>query len=501
MTSALGQNAPERSLALDTRVMDSVPCTGAGRPIKSSSSASTDGPYTSTGARLRGRPRKTEAVKAETKARYAEAKRRTRRENAGLRAQEAEAKRQRRMWTRNSGQGRSRQCGVYVRKMRTEGPRKRQTNASNDKQTQRLNDADLRAREHEVNRQHRQEQPELRARGAEAMRQRRQEVPGLRAREAEIKRQHRQDNPELRALQVDARRQHRQQHPALSARAADMKRQYREKDPEFGVREAEARRQQRQDHPEIRAREAEAKRLRRRAQAEQRARERLSQHMRRLLYSASGQFAIRGPIVNVPINVNTTVQMLPRDVEGDQALYVHKKRRMIYKSVYIPGMVKKADLLPWLAFLEKSTLYRYYGIQISREKADKVCDNLPGPSDENAERVDCPEEEHNPIEAALAMLLSQQTLVIVDSNVLVMAPGEGMTPVRIVYDEHAEELSFPQTYLGEPRNINPGSKTSVFTMASSECRRTHRRGAVLPRALCGSQSDAYTSCAVGERLL
>ncbi|XP_037505577.1 uncharacterized protein LOC119381899 [Rhipicephalus sanguineus] len=140
-------------------------------------------------------------------------------------------------------------------------------------------------------------------------------------------------------------------------------------------------------------------------------------------------------------------------------------------------MVKKDELRPWLAFLEQSTLYRYYGITISREKMDKVCQNLAEPSNENCEHVDCPEDHNNPMEASLAMSLGQQTLVIDDSNVLVIAPREGVTPLNIAYDEHAEELSFPQIYLGEPRNINPASKPSVYTMASSECRRTDRRGA------------------------
>ncbi|KAH7983719.1 hypothetical protein HPB52_013876 [Rhipicephalus sanguineus] len=193
----------------------------------------------------------------------------------------------------------------------------------------------------------------------------------------------------------------------------------------------------------------------------------------RLLNSDSGQFAIKGPIANVPVNVNTTVQMLPRDDEEDQALFIHIKRRMIYKC----GMVNTDDLRPCLAFLKQSTLYRYYGIRISREQMDKVCENLAEPSNENGEHVDYPEDNDNPMETSSAMSLGQQTLVIDDSNVLVIAPGEGVTPLNIAYDEHAEELSFPQIYLGEPRNINPTSKPSVYTMASSECRRTDRRGA------------------------
>ncbi|KAL3213628.1 hypothetical protein MRX96_007650 [Rhipicephalus microplus] len=74
------------------------------------------------------------------------------------------------------------------------------------------------------------------------------------------------------------------------------------------------------------------------------------------------------------------------------------------------------------------------------------------------------------------MSLGQQTILFHDSNFLLIAPGEGVTPPNIAYDEHAEELSFLQIYLGESRNNNPANKPSVYTMASSECRRKDRRG-------------------------
>ncbi|CAN7946669.1 unnamed protein product, partial [Ixodes hexagonus] len=154
---------------------------------------------------------------------------------------------------------------------------------------------------------------------------------------------------------------------------------------------------------------------------------------------------IKGPIVNVPIDADTTVKMLPRDVEKDQ---VHIKRKLIYKSVYIRGMVNKSELAPWLSFLEKSPLYRFYGIKVSRERVDKLFDSLVEPRDQNTERVEDPEDQHNPVQAALAMSLGEHTLMDDDRNILVMAPGEGRSPLSVVFDEYPEELSFPQIYLG-----------------------------------------------------
>ncbi|XP_065304810.2 uncharacterized protein [Dermacentor albipictus] len=468
--------------------------------------------------------RQRRTVSPELRAREAEIKRQRGDMNPQIRAREAEVRRQQRQGNPDL---RAREAAAK-RQQRQEDPEYRAREAEARRQ-QRQQDAGLRAREAEAKRQQRQEDPEFRAREADARRQQRQENSELRTNEAQARRQQRQDCPEIRAREAEAKRlrrraeaeQRARERLSLHASATNMFHKRFTQNP-FGYSCSVCDRLWHKNDlkplPEAHATlVADAFRTdvsgfevcRTCMQTIRRNRipnysttngyayppkpahlpnidlvsERLVSpripfmQIRRLLYSNSGQFAIRGPIVNVPINVDTTVQMLPRDVEEDQALCVHIKRRMIYKSVYIRGMVKKTELLPWLVFLEKSTLYRYYGIRISREKADKLCDKVVEPSDENAERIDDPVDHHNPMETALAMSLGQQTLIIDDSNVLVVAPGEGITPVSIVYDQHAEELSFPQIYLGEPRNISPDSKPSVYTMASSECRRTDRRGA------------------------
>ncbi|KAH7965749.1 hypothetical protein HPB49_010360 [Dermacentor silvarum] len=90
--------------------------------------------------------------------------------------------------------------------------------------------------------------------------------------------------------------------------------------------------------------------------------------------------------------------------------------------------------------------------------------NKNQPSDD-AELVDHAEDLDNPMEAALAISLGQQTVVVDDRKALVMVPGKGKTPVSIVYGEHAEELAFAQIYFGESRKIKPDCKPSVYAMA------------------------------------
>ncbi|XP_037568189.2 uncharacterized protein LOC119449071 [Dermacentor silvarum] len=62
------------------------------------------------------------------------------------------------------------------------------------------------------------------------------------------------------------------------------------------------------------------------------------------------------------------------------------------------------------------------------------------------------------------------------SHSLHVAPGENRIPIALFLEEYAEELAFPTIYLGVPRKIT-GPCPTPFVKASSEIRRTDRRGA------------------------
>ncbi|EEC07528.1 hypothetical protein IscW_ISCW005579 [Ixodes scapularis] len=65
--------------------------------------------------------------------------------------------------------------------------------------------------------------------------------------------------------------------------------------------------------------------------------------------------------------------------------------------------------------------------------------------------------------------LAQQTLD------LAIVLGENKTPISLLFDEHAEELSFPQIYLGQARKIASAYHTP-FAKATSVIRRSYRHG-------------------------
>ncbi|GBP71338.1 hypothetical protein EVAR_57722_1 [Eumeta japonica] len=129
--------------------------------------------------------------------------------------------------------------------------------------------------------------------------------------------------------------------------------------------------------------------------------------------------------------------------------------------------------------------------------ACKICDRLwfkdrqfldnkhdeefpPNGCNENDKECNCNDLEHIPIDESL--LAQQQTLMWNEDLYLRIGPGENNLPLSLLFDEYAEELSFPSIYLGQFRQFRKGVTVTPFMMATSELRRSDRRG-VTPQHL------------------
>ena len=64
----------------------------------------------------------------------------------------------------------------------------------------------------------------------------------------------------------------------------------------------------------------------------------------RRLRHVHGQYGIYGQVINVPVDVNTMVTKLPRNVEDDHCFYVHIKKKLIHKTNYVQGLVNKRKI-------------------------------------------------------------------------------------------------------------------------------------------------------------
>lgn len=76
----------------------------------------------------------------------------------------------------------------------------------------------------------------------------------------------------------------------------------------------------------------------------------------RRLTRATGQYGIRGQVVNVPIEVPELVLSLPRCVPDDAAIDVNIKRRLMSPATYKRGLVKRSNVFAWLKYLEATEL-------------------------------------------------------------------------------------------------------------------------------------------------
>lgn len=186
----------------------------------------------------------------------------------------------------------------------------------------------------------------------------------------------------------------------------------------------------------------------------------------RRLRHVQGQFGILGQVINVPVSVNTMVNQLPRSIDDDYCINVHIKRKQIYRSSYLTGLINKRNIRLWLKYLLPTPLFQMYDIKVDESffSEDSVDDQVT--IDAMSENILIEE----------SLIAQQYTLLWNDDQYLSIASGEMNVPHNLLFDEHAEELSFPTIYLGQFRNFSKDLNVTPFMMATSELRRSDRRG-------------------------
>ena len=187
----------------------------------------------------------------------------------------------------------------------------------------------------------------------------------------------------------------------------------------------------------------------------------------RRLRHVHGQYGIYGQVINVSVDVNTMVTKLPRNVEDDHCFYVHIKKKLIHKTSYVQGLVNKRKIKEWLTYLVKTPLYVHHNITID----DTFFEGTSSSTDFDINELS----EHIPIEKNL--IAQQQTLLWDENDIFLMAPGQNNIPISLLFDEYAEELSFPTIYGGQFRQYKENVRVTPFMQATSELRRTDLRGA------------------------
>lgn len=95
----------------------------------------------------------------------------------------------------------------------------------------------------------------------------------------------------------------------------------------------------------------------------------------RRLTNGSGQFGIKGQVVNELIDMQETLHNLPREIAYDATIEVRIKRRLLSKPTYKMGLVKKSNMELLVAFLLDTPLYKHYRVSVGRAKLNAIFDH------------------------------------------------------------------------------------------------------------------------------
>ncbi|CAH2098562.1 unnamed protein product [Euphydryas editha] len=201
--------------------------------------------------------------------------------------------------------------------------------------------------------------------------------------------------------------------------------------------------------------------------------------VRRLRHDLS--YGIIGQVINVPVDVQEMVKCLPRQLNEDDVINVNIQRKLAHKSGYISGYMSKSTISAWLTVLQKSPLYHLYEINVDLSRLHTTVPYLDDIQDDPSNRIENISAENTPESEILAS--RQHIMMWNEEDWLNIAPGHQATLLNTIYDLHAEELSFPSIYFGEPRIFNMRVSVTPYMIAKSEIRRRDRRGAIPQKIL------------------
>ncbi|XP_060571280.1 uncharacterized protein LOC132729522 [Ruditapes philippinarum] len=208
-----------------------------------------------------------------------------------------------------------------------------------------------------------------------------------------------------------------------------------------------------------------------------------------------GQVNLKGNIVNVPADVNSTIKSLPRMINENETIMLKLKRKLSYKHHVAFENVrpyKVFEAAKWL--VRNSSLFKNEGIVVNdtwlqqpfeitmlseQENNDEVTSD---DSNNNVDQCESDWIEENFMDRPTGNLDTfLQSLDFREFNqILSVAPGEKSSPIGLFQDYHSEVLSFPTLYCGQARKENSSRFVQVHysDICKWELRNVDRRVAL-----------------------
>ena len=180
-----------------------------------------------------------------------------------------------------------------------------------------------------------------------------------------------------------------------------------------------------------------------------------------------GQFCIKGNVVNVPVDIQPTINSLPRTLNQSGTISVKLKKKLAFKGCDFKENVRPCAVICGLHYLmNKSELYKSSGIQIDENWVNEIKETIASVLHTNGEK----DSEENVEDSDHFSEIDETDLQAGNTDTLldeiedegnpkydteyVFAPGEGQRPLALYSDPDAEYLSFPSIFCGERRPEN-----------------------------------------------
>ena len=198
------------------------------------------------------------------------------------------------------------------------------------------------------------------------------------------------------------------------------------------------------------------------------------------------QHGLHGMVVNVPIDIDKTVNQLPRTFLQSQTIQLQLFRKLSFSKPYLYETIRPNVVLETARYLSDTELFKLEKVVVSEDWVnsvsrtgtdnvnfivnpnDEACDiitdqekqdyvSVPGIEDlfENLEELLKEIDEWDETKDDLPINPgSLDTLLLSNENLLMkLAPGEGRKPLYLTQDEFIEELAYPCVFAGLNRDL------------------------------------------------
>ncbi|GIY38031.1 ATP-dependent DNA helicase [Caerostris darwini] len=215
------------------------------------------------------------------------------------------------------------------------------------------------------------------------------------------------------------------------------------------------------------------------------------------------QYGIKGSVTNVPNDLHKSVDCLHRNVNDSATIYVKLKKRLSFKSHFMYQCVNPNRVYNAALYLMNKPLYQSQNVNIDLEWLEKFrtesfpegsnafADLNPISSEENDESdIDGDDYDDPFVNPAPAETVINKLNTNIDAG-LALVPGQDQMPLSVLFDDLAEELSYPRIYCGDMRRFTRKKPPTYSEIVKSELRRYDRRGATPQKILYSHQKNLH----------